>query len=157
MEIKKPEEDQNTVFWQDEEQMEQETLYLGEDIQADEKTVGLFRQTGKVESVTGWLVCIGGEKRGVSYTLYEGRNFVGRSLKMDISLSEDLRVCRDNHFSVVYDKKSNSFYLMPGNGSVSLDGKVIRKAEPLTEDMEVTAGEGVYLFVPYCKGKRVWA
>lgn len=121
-----------------------------------DRTIGIFRHPGENEYVTGWLVCIEGDKKGASYPLRFGRNFIGRSLDMDVSLSEDLSVSRKCHSEIVFDDKTVSFYIVPGAGVATVDGHIVQNPEYLREDMVIGIGKGRYRFVPYCNERRTW-
>lgn len=127
-----------------------------ESVRDDEKTISLLSLLQKGRPIAGWLVCTSGSQAGKSMSVYSGRNFAGRGHSMDIRLTDDEMITRENHFSVVYDPKSIRFSLVAGNGETQLNGKTICGAVDLKEDDEITVGETKYLFVPYCKGERNW-
>lgn len=119
-----------------------------------EKTVAFWGQ--EAELLVGWLVCTKGTAKGKDFRLYPGFNRIGRSLSSDICL-QDPGVSGENHCSVVYDRKSRSFYLMPGNGTLTyLDGEIAGQAEPLTDGVPITLGESTLELVSFCKGDHVW-
>lgn len=151
-----PDEEEKTVS-QPEEEPEMVTVSFSEETNGEfDKTIGLYRKPGEVDKVTGWLVCVKGEKRGASWQIGYGRNSMGRALDMDICFSEDLQVSRKNHCFIVYDERSEEFYAVPGNGTVKLQGQILREAKVIREDMILEIGEGAYQFVPYCNGRRTW-
>lgn len=122
----------------------------------DEKTMGMNDIPGQMNKVTGWLVCIEGVQQGRAYQIGYGRNFIGRSLDMDICFSEDLSVSRQCHGEIVFDDSAGTFYVVPGSGVIILDGNILEKPEYLKEDMILEIGDGKYCFVPYCTQKRGW-
>lgn len=123
----------------------------------DEKTIGIFaKQTGK-DCVTGWLVCIRGKERGRDYRLHNGNNWIGRGYHMDVCVVEDPSVSRENHANIVYDYKSNKFFLAPGNGNTTiLNGEAVLRPRELKERDRITLGESDFVFVPFCKEGDVW-
>ncbi len=126
-------------------------------VRGEEKTVGLFKKTMKMDPVVGWLVCVSGNEKGRDYRIHSGRNFVGRSHKMDICIVDDEGISRENHCSIIYDPKGNTFILMPGEGtSTFLNGEFADKSAFLTENCLIKMGESEFYFVPYCKEGRVW-
>ena len=62
------------------------------------------------------LACMhrGADCRGRDYRIRRGRNFIGRSEKMDICIIGDSSISRDKHAIVVYDPKNNVFMIQPG-------------------------------------------
>lgn len=120
-----------------------------------QKTIGAFFAGKNVNPISGWLVCIDGENRGRSFEIHVGKNYVGRSMKMDIHTNDDT-ISRENHFSIVFEPISCSFYVVAGNGLAYLNGNMITEAEPLKEDDQIEAGKSRYVFVPYCRKGRDW-
>ncbi|MBQ8828279.1 MAG: FHA domain-containing protein [Clostridia bacterium] len=97
-----------------------------------------------------------GIEKGKSYPVYSGRNFAGRSIDMDIVLSDDSVISRENHFSIVYDPKSITFYLVAGEGRTYLNGEHVQAGTEITDGDEISVGESRYIFTPFCKKGRVW-
>lgn len=65
--------------------------------------------------VVGWLVCTESVNKGADYRLHQGRNFIGRSLDMDVCIMNDNTVSRSSHAVVVYDPRSNVYLVQPGD------------------------------------------
>lgn len=68
---------------------------------------------------------------------------------MDIRLTDDAYISRDNHFSIVYDPKTNKFSFVPGGGETHINNMVVNSVQQLCEDDVLEAGQTKYLFVPY--------
>ncbi|MBQ7499895.1 MAG: FHA domain-containing protein [Clostridia bacterium] len=132
------------------------TEAFGENVSEDDRTVGMFFSDTENMFTVGWLVCTDGIQKGKSYVIYSGRNFAGRSTDMDIVLSDDYKIKRDNHFAVVYDPKDSVFYFVAGDGASYVNGEFISSQCVLNEGDEITAGDSTYCFVPFCKGDRKW-
>ena len=123
----------------------------------EEKTIGIYKTKMQADPVVGWLVCIKGAGRGRDYRLHTGRNFLGRGLKMDICITEDDTITRENHCSVVFDPKGKVFYISPGEGSITyLNDKLLDDSGKLSEGDVITAGLTDLVFIPYCKEGRTW-
>ncbi|MBO5303947.1 MAG: FHA domain-containing protein [Lachnospiraceae bacterium] len=123
-----------------------------------DKTIsfGFFGVTA-MQPVTGWLVCLTGDERGKDFRLHSGKNFIGRSTSMDVMLVDDKTIARDKHGSVVYDPKGNTFYVSAeGGNTVYLNQEIIHAPEKLAEGDEITIGETVLRFVPFCKEDMKW-
>lgn len=132
------------------------TEAYGEEVEEYERTIGIFtEESGNVLTV-GWLVCMCGPMKGKSYTVHSGRNFAGRSFDMDIVLSDDGYLSRENHFSVVYDPRGKAFYLVAGEGQSYLNGEAVTSQCELGEGDVIRAGMSEYIFVPFCKEGRDW-
>ncbi len=127
-----------------------------ENVRDDEKTVSLSTASGNNRPVVGWLMCISGSQKGRALSVFFGRNFAGRAKSMDIRFTDDDYISRDNHFSIVYDPKSNKFSLVPGGGETHINNMVVNNVQQLYEDDVIEVGQTKYLFVPYCKEGRTW-
>lgn len=122
-----------------------------------DKTVSLFGGTLEVQPVTGWLVCISGKEAGKDYRLHAGKNFVGRSMAMDVSIVGDKAVARNRHCSVVYEPKENTFYISGESGNiVYLNETTVESHTKLREEDVLKIGETELVLVPYCKEGRKW-
>ena len=96
----------------------------------DERTVGIYSSKGKFMPVVGWLVCTEGNEKGRDYRIVSGRNFIGRAYQMDITISDDTEITRENHCSIIYDPKSMAYSIVPGNSVAYCNGeKVIKPTE----------------------------
>lgn len=120
----------------------------------EKKTIGVLRMKN-INPIAGWLVCIDGENKGRSFEVHVGKNFVGRSMRMDINTNDE-SISRDNHFTIIYEPNESVFYLQPGNGLTYHNGKLLSEAGQLKENDKVKAGKSEYVFVPYCKEGRGW-
>ena len=76
-----------------------------------DKTIGISALNHSNRLVAGWLVVKEGKSKGKSFPIYMGKNIVGRSLKMDVALTEEEEVSRDNHFSVVFENKECKYFI----------------------------------------------
>lgn len=106
----------------------------------------------------GWLVALGGEHIGTDFRLTVGKNFIGRSPKMDIALTEDKSVSRERHAIVVYDPKSNMYLIQPGESSSLAyhNNNLLLTPEKLEAYDMITVGDVNLLFMPLCGAKFSW-
>lgn len=106
----------------------------------------------------GWLVALGGEHIGTDFRLKVGKNFIGRSPKMDIALTEDKSVSRERHAIVVYDSKSNMYLIQPGESSSLAyhNNNLLLTPEKLEAYDMITVGDVNLLFMPLCGAKFSW-
>ena len=124
--------------------------------QQDEKTVGVFQTQKGYDPVVGWLVCLEGSEKGRDYRLHTGRNFIGRSLKSDIALTDDEQVCRDEHCSIVFEPKKCIYAIVRGNGELLVNGESLGGSLPITGDEIIEIGASRFTFIPYCMEGRSW-
>ncbi|MBQ6381286.1 MAG: FHA domain-containing protein [Clostridia bacterium] len=151
-------ENNKTEYYEESESffVEQKTEAYDENVQDEDKTIGIYFAENDRDPVTGWLIAVSGDETGKSFEVHMSRNFVGREKLSDIAVCADLKVVRKNHFSIIYDEKSNAFFVKSGEGSVSKNGVVVNDAAPLEENDVLEFGSNTYVFVPYCKGDRKW-
>ena len=124
----------------------------------DGKTVGVMKKSLGIDPVVGFVVCVDGPQKGESFTLVSGRNFVGRGASMDVALTEDDTVSRENHALISYDAKGNSFMLSPGmgRGITYLNGAQIESAVILAAYDKIEVGSSALLFLPLCGERFRW-
>lgn len=125
-----------------------------EDVQ---KTIGYFNDIAN-EPVVGWLVAVAGAHFGEDFRLTAGKNFIGRSVDMDVSLSDDQSVSRDKHAILLYEPKANIFLVQPGEAKelFYLNDKVVLAATEVHAYDVLTLGETKLLFIPCCSDKFNW-
>lgn len=135
---------------------ESKTENFDENNDTQQQTIPLYMLENDSNPVTGWLVSITGINRGKSYQIYDGRNFVGRNASMDIIFDSEKMVSRENHFSIVFDKRNNTFYVLPGNAPVSVNNKLVSSPCLISEDDVISFANNELVFIPYCKKGRNW-
>ena len=123
-----------------------------------EKTVSFFESAIGSEPVVGWLVCVEGNHFGESFKLKAGKNFVGRSSKMDVCLSGDASVSREKHVVVMYDHNNNVFLVQAGDSKELSyhNGKLILSPAELGDRDEIQLGSTKLVFVPFCNKYFKW-
>ena len=129
----------------------------GMDQTEDTKTVAFYHFDEK-EPVVGWIICVKGAYMGESFPLKAGRNFVGRSLKMDVALAKEPSVSRDRHAIVIYEPKKRKFYLQPGEGSglSYINEEILMLPSEFHYFYKLQFGEGEFIFRSLCGENFVW-
>ena len=122
------------------------------------KTVGMMQEQMGFDPVVGWLACVEGPSRGKSYTIHGGINSIGRSERMDITVTGDMTISAENHAKLSYSDRNNRFNLIPGDGRniVYLNGDEVFAATPLNAYDIIDFGETKLLFVPLCGERFTW-
>ena len=130
----------------------------GMSVTASNKTVGMMQEKMGFDPVVGWLACVEGPGRGKSYTIHGGVNAIGRSERMDITITGDMTISSENHAKISYSDRSNRFNLIPGDGRniVYLNDEEIFAPTPLSAYDVIDFGETKLLFVPLCGDRFVW-
>lgn len=123
----------------------------------EECTIGFFSPQKGNDYVVGWVVCTEGKDKGRDFRLHHGFNRIGRDYGNDIVLAEDKTISRDSHCSIVYEDRTNQFYLIPEHGNTTyfrdgfLDEPVLLKSHDTFE-----IGESKMEFIAFCEGGRKW-
>ena len=104
------------------------------------------------DPVVGWLVCISGCHFGDSFSIYAGKNSVGRSEENRIVVPEDKSISRIKHALIVYEPKKRNFYLQPGDSSglTYLNDDYITESHKLAALDTIELGDSKFMFVPLC-------
>ena len=131
---------------------------FGVSVAAAGKTVGMMQSQMGFDPVVGWLACVAGPSRGKSYTVRGGVNAIGRSERMDIVITGDLKISSENHAKISYSDKHNRFNLLPGEGRniVYLNDEEVFTPMPLHAYDLIDFGETKLLFVPLCGERFTW-
>lgn len=111
--------------------------------------------------VVGWLVCIEGPNRGVSYPIHPGYNYIGRTPDRDIYIPNDATISAKQAW-IAYDKSedglSDTFAFGPSEGTNTcrVNGKAQYSAVDLSPYDSIKLGNSKFLFVPFCSDKFRW-
>ena len=130
----------------------------GISVTAANKTVGMMQSQMGFDPVVGWLACVAGPSRGKSYTIRGGVNSIGRSERMDIVITGDLKISSENHAKISYSDKHNRFNILPGEGRniVYLNDEEVFTPMPLNAYDLIDFGETKLLFIPLCGERFTW-
>ena len=122
------------------------------------RTVAVDMKKVGIDPVVGWLVCIKGPSRGRDYRIRSGRNGIGRSEAMDVQITGDDTVSRENHAFLVYEPRKRTFSIRPGDGRglVYLNGDEVIQASDIKGYDIIELGETQLMFVPLCSDKFNW-
>ena len=121
-------------------------------------TVAVVKRKTGIDPVVGWLVCIKGPDRGRDYRIRSEKNSVGRSDSMDICISGDDTISRNDHAFVVYDPRKKTFRIQAGlsRGLIYLNGKEVIASELLATYDIISIGQSELLFIPLCGERFQW-
>ncbi len=124
----------------------------------DNMTMHYYQRALGTEPVVGWVVCVEGVHFGEDFKIKSGRNFIGRSGTMNISLSGDKAVSRERHAILTYDPKGNVFMIQPGDSSelCYLNGQLVLIPTQLKAGDRISLGESELMFVPFCSESFTW-
>ena len=122
-------------------------------------TVAMVRKKTGMDPVVGWLVCVEGPEKGRDYRIRSEKNYIGRGSNMDICISGDETISRENHAMISFNPRNLSFRIAPGNsrGLVYLNGEEVDVPEDLKPYDLIEIGQCKLLFVAFCGEKFQWA
>ncbi|MDR2420676.1 MAG: FHA domain-containing protein [Oscillospiraceae bacterium] len=109
--------------------------------------------------VCGWLVCVEGINKGLSYPIHPGKNFIGGGDNMDVQILGDNTVDLYRHAAIAYDETTMKTTLLPGEsrGLVYLEGSAVYTPQPLAAYERIMVGGSQFLFVPFCGEDYAWS
>ena len=131
------------------------------------KTVGFFSapsvskedaEAVVADPVVGWLVCIGGKHFGAGFSIFAGKNSVGRGEDNRIVVPLDNSISRSKHAFIVYEQKKRNFYLQPGDSSglTYLNDEYVTESKLLSAKDTIELGDSKFLFIPLCNEDFSW-
>lgn len=108
--------------------------------------------------VAGWLVCVKGKALGRDFRLKSGRNFIGRSDNMDVSLPGENTVSRDRHAIVIHEPRKNIFIAQPGDSRelFYVNGEVVLSSVEMKKNDVLQVGDVQLMLIPCCDEKFRW-
>lgn len=111
-----------------------------------------------ISPVVGWLVCTKGPTKGQDFKIHADNNYIGRAPYMDIAITGDDTISRENHAILAYDTREKLYYFAPGSGRgiVRLNGKAVLMMTELHAYDKIEIGRSILIFVPLCGEQFSW-
>lgn len=107
----------------------------------------------------GWLIVISGAGRGSAFTLFSGVSTIGRGEDQIVRLDfGDNAISRENHAAIAYDPIHKGFFIGHGGKTnlVRRNDRPVLSTEELSAGDQITIGETVLRFVPFCGPDFSW-
>lgn len=122
------------------------------------KTVAYYNFSNEIDPVVGWLVCIKGEYKGESFKLKSGRNYIGRSLTMDVSLAMEKSVSRERHAAITFDPYQRRFFIQNGDsrGLTYVNNELLLNFKELNKGDIIAVSSCELMFYPLCGEDFSW-
>jgi hypothetical protein len=123
----------------------------------NERTIAFYENGEEVQPLlVGWLVCTKGPMRGRDFRMYPGFNRIARRVSADVCLDDDT-ISRDIHCSIAYDQMSDTFFLVPGHGTLTyVEDKTVEEPMELASGTRFRLGNSELELVVFCKGEHTW-
>ena len=137
--------------------------HCGFDLDTPEKVyVNLRKECGlslkEERPVCAWLVCIEGVRRGKSYVISFGENFIGTDRDNEIQILGDEKM-KKKHTLIYFDEKENKGMLLPAraDGIVYIDNKAVYERRILKDQKILEIGKSKFIYVVF-EGKygKLW-
>ena len=137
--------------------------HCGFDLDTPEKVyVNLRKECGlslkEERPVCAWLVCIEGVRRGKSYVISFGENFIGTDRDNEIQILGDEKM-KKKHTLIYFDEKENKGMLLPAraDGIVYIDNKAVYERRILKDQNILEIGTEKFIYVVF-EGKygKLW-
>ena len=121
-------------------------------------TVAIVRKKIGIDPVVGWLVCVDGSEKGRDYRIRSEKNYIGRDASMDICISGDETISRENHAMISFNPRNFRFTIAPGSsrGLVYLNGEEVGIPEDLKPYDLIELGQSKLMFIAFCGDKFQW-
>ena len=106
----------------------------------------------------GWLVCVEGPDFGKSFPLKEGKNSIGRSEMMDVSLTNDRAVSRVEHAWIEYIEAECRFLAYTGEARkmVYVNDHFLLRSEEMNKNDVLFLGDSGLMLIPCCDKEFSW-
>lgn len=106
----------------------------------------------------GWMVCVEGGNFGESYALHAGKNSIGRSSQMDVSLKKDQAVSRVNHAWIVYHEPERTFEVEMGekHKMMYLNEEILFHKAVMKRGDILYLGDSGLMLIPCCDENFSW-
>lgn len=116
-------------------------------------------EVGTNTLLSGWLVVVSDEGKGVSHSLTFGMNTIGREKGNHIYINNgDNSISREKHAIIIYDYQNNLFFIKHGDGQYLsyLNGEVLLDTKELKANDIVKVGNTKLIFIPLCSESFIW-
>ena len=127
----------------------------GFDLDTPEKVyVNLRKECGlslkEERPVCAWLVCIEGARKGKSYVISFGENFVGTDRDNEIQVLGDEKL-KKRHTLIYFDEETNKGMLLPAraDGIVYMDNKAVYERRILKDQDILEIGKEKFIYVAF--------
>jgi len=113
-----------------------------------------------IDPVVGWLVVVEGRGKGRSLEIGIGANSIGRDegqkLRVDFG---DKHISREKHAILVFDPRSNRFFLQSGDvrNLTYVNDELVLSPMELAGGETILVGETKFRFVPLCGAQFRWS
>lgn len=108
--------------------------------------------------VTGWLICLKGEKRGADFKICGEQTTIGRGAGNDIQLDFDAKISSGANAIIAYDRRNNKFFIYQkeNRNNIYVNGSLLLVPVEIHDYDVIEMGETQMLFRSLCNDKFVW-
>lgn len=114
-----------------------------------ERMLGKKQSLEEAFPVCAWLVCIEGVRKGQSYNIIEGKNYIGKDDIMNIQILGDEEIRDKNHAVIAFDTRSKTATLLgeESRGFVRVNETAIYKSRQLNNTDVIDIGNSSFMYV----------
>ncbi len=108
--------------------------------------------------VTGWLICLEGEKRGADFKICGEQTTIGRGAGNNIQLDFDAKISSGANAIIAYDRRNNKFFIYQkeNRNNIYVNGSLLLVPVEIHDYDVIEMGETKMLFRSLCNDKFVW-
>lgn len=122
------------------------------------KTMALNVSDKGIEPICGWLICVGGDKKGKDFRIHGGKNHIGRQSSNEICLDFDSTVSKESNAAISYDDRNAKFFIQPGDGknNAYVNNNLLLTPVELQEYDTIEVGKTKLIFRSLCNENFKW-
>lgn len=111
-----------------------------------------------VKPVCAWLICIRGAQKGRDYRIVSGKNYIGRSDRMEIQILGDNEISEEDHAALSFDSREGEGTLLPSEngGMLYLNGRALYLPTALSAYDLIAIGGSEFLYLPFAGKNFSW-
>lgn len=95
-----------------------------------------------------YIECIFGDCYGQKFMLKDGVNKIGKGYQMDVCITDDVQITRDNHCTIVCDMKMEKYIIIPTVGSLTyLNNTLLRESTEINNKDVFRIGRSNFVFI----------
>ncbi|MBE6705333.1 MAG: FHA domain-containing protein [Ruminococcaceae bacterium] len=123
------------------------------------KTEPIYKNEKDIVPITGWLVCLEGEKRGEDFKIRGEQTTIGRGPENAIQLDFDDKISMGANAIIAYDRRNNKFFIYQkeNRNNIYVNNSLLLVPVEIHDYDVIEIGETKMLFRSFCNDQFVWS